>query len=139
MLPLTKTTGSTWHIWASLGLRWWHHMNVRILHGHCKAAEVTGSWKTVLIPRIQLCPSDPISNQNRDSYDNQQDSVADAWTCWNKSNTVCFFSHPTLVVFVRGFSFTNVTVANIAGQQQRTENYRVTASDTIYWEVLQSF
>jgi hypothetical protein len=41
---------------SSLGLRWWQHVIVRGLHEHCITAEVIDS---ILIPRIQLCPSDP--------------------------------------------------------------------------------
>ena len=34
-------------------------MIVRGLHEHCTAVEIPGSRKTILIPRIELCPSDP--------------------------------------------------------------------------------
>ena len=44
---------------ASLGLRWWHHMNVRGLQNYCIATLVTCSIKTILITRIPLCPSYP--------------------------------------------------------------------------------
>ena len=41
---------------ASLG---WHQVIVRLLHQQCILAEVLGCSQTVLIPSIQLCPSDP--------------------------------------------------------------------------------
>jgi len=40
---------------ASLG---WHHVIVRLLHQQCILAEVLGYSQTILIPSIQLCPSD---------------------------------------------------------------------------------
>jgi hypothetical protein len=44
---------------AFLGLRWMQQMIIRGFHQHCKAAEFIGCRKTILIPRIQLYPSDP--------------------------------------------------------------------------------
>jgi hypothetical protein len=47
---------------ASFGLRWWQHMIVRGLDENSVAADVTGSRKTTLIRRIQVCPSDSTFN-----------------------------------------------------------------------------
>ena len=44
---------------ACLGLRWWQHMIIRCLHEHCLGAKVTVFRKIILVPKIQLCPSDP--------------------------------------------------------------------------------
>jgi hypothetical protein len=44
---------------TSLVLLWKQHMIVRGLQEHCIAVEILGSSKPVLIPGIQLCPSDP--------------------------------------------------------------------------------
>jgi hypothetical protein len=45
-----------WIMLASLG---WHHVIVRRLHRKCILPEVLDCSQAVLVPRIQLCPSDP--------------------------------------------------------------------------------
>jgi hypothetical protein len=52
---------------ASLGLWWWQHIIVKGLHKHCIQVVIVIACqqnllalrKTILIPRIKLCPSDP--------------------------------------------------------------------------------
>jgi hypothetical protein len=53
----TGSHGKYINMLASLGLRRWQHMIVKGLHEHCTATEVTGCIKTILIPKVQLCPS----------------------------------------------------------------------------------
>ena len=55
-----SSTGSNgkYMICIFLGLRWWQRLIVRGLHGHCIAAEVAGSRKSLLTPSVQLRPWD---------------------------------------------------------------------------------
>ena len=123
-------------------------MNVRILHGHCKAADVTGSWKTVLIPRIQLCPSDPAIpfKPCRGRFPIKIGFVMTISNFQGQTFNLLkyiyhrlFFPHGQLyVVFSRLFSFDNVTVSLTEGHRQRIEKERVLRPNTVFQEVLNS-
>ena len=55
MLPVSEAMGSTLNMSAYLDLRLWQHMQV-----HSTSADVTcPKKKTIIIPKIQLGPSDP--------------------------------------------------------------------------------
>jgi hypothetical protein len=78
MLTITKTMRSTRHILASLGLRWWHHMNVRVLHEHCVARKLLDLENLSLYPVMSIrsyhslpTMQKTISNKNWICYDNQ--------------------------------------------------------------------
>ena len=58
-LPLPGAMRITWNLLDSFVLRWWQHLFVRGLHEHCIAAEVFGSRRSLLTPRVHLCSPDP--------------------------------------------------------------------------------
>jgi hypothetical protein len=115
--------GSTFNVLASLGLRWWQHK-------HCIAAEVIGYRKSIIIPRIQLCPSDatihfklcrrrfPIKLVFAMTINMAQGQRLNVLEC-----IIACFSHDQLcVVFFRTSSFDDVAVAIIEGHRQGIED-----------------
>jgi hypothetical protein len=123
-------------------------MNVRVLHGHCIAAEVTVPLKTVLIPRIHLCPSDPaipfkpcrgLFPIKIGFFMTISKFQGQKFNLLKYIYHRLFFPHGQLyVVFSRLFSFDNVTVSLTEGHCQRIEKERLLRSNTVFQDVLNS-
>jgi hypothetical protein len=129
---------------ASLGLRWWQHIIVRGLHEHCIAVEVIGSTKTILTPRIQLCPSDPTLpfKLSRRTFPIK---ISFAMTTSEADSKMLklvgiyplspVFSHGQLYMSFSLFSsFENVAATITERHRGRTENDRFISSDILYRE-----
>jgi hypothetical protein len=76
---LPDAIGSTLNMLASLGPHRWQHIFVWSLNEHCIAAEDTGSRKTILLPRIQLCPYHSIRTLYKVVFDQN-------WICYDSKS-----------------------------------------------------
>ena len=117
---------------ASLGLRQWHHMIVRRQHKHSILVEVIGCIQTALIPRIQLCPSDPnfpFKNRRRRlpikialamTVSKAQGQTLKHVAVYQRSPV--FPLDQPYVSFSQSSSFVSVAVATFEGLRQRIGN-----------------
>ena len=91
---------------------------------HCIAVAVIGATKTILIPRIQLCPSDP-TVPFKLSKRRFPIKIAFAMTIDQAQGQIhhrlFFHIAKFYVTFSWSSSFNNVAVAIIEGHRQRTE------------------
>jgi hypothetical protein len=116
---------------ASFGLCWWQHMIVRGLNEHCVTAEVIGCRKTILMSRIQLCPSSPTipfklcRRQFTSKLPFQWQSVRLKGRRLNALKYIyhrLFFTCPALCGLPRSSSLNNMTVAITEEHPQRIES-----------------
>jgi hypothetical protein len=130
---------------AFFGLRWWQYMNVRGLQEDCIAVEVIRSRRTILIPRIPLCPSyRNMSKLYRRDVRSKSCLLRQAVRLKDRLLNVLkhidhrsFFPLGQLCVeFYRSSSFGNVSSAIFEWRRQDIENDRFVTPSLSHREVL---
>jgi len=125
--------GSIWNMLAYLDPRLWQHMQ-----GHSTAAEVTGSSKTIITPRIQLRPSQPtipfkMCRRRFAIIITFATKISKAQRQMLKSDGKHLPSPVLLQILISQRWY-----CNIDGYGHRTENCKFRTSNIVYREVLRS-